>query len=55
MIERQDKPRRLKDPKNLEEAPASAALIGPALRAEADVFQLDRISWRFFESSGLCG
>jgi hypothetical protein len=33
MIERQDKPRRLKDSKNLKEALASAALKGPALRA----------------------
>ena len=55
MIERQDEPRRLKDSKNLEEASASATLKGPALRAEADVFRLDRISWRFFESSSLCG
>jgi hypothetical protein len=33
MIERQDEPRKLKDSKNLEEVPASAALKGPALRA----------------------
>jgi hypothetical protein len=51
MIEKQDKPRRLKDSKSLEKAPATAALKG----AEADVFRLERLPWRFFESLSLCG